>query len=96
MSPNVAELRIKDLEHQIQELHKKVAALQGCCQQLFANDNAMYCGLLAAFACLIEANANNAGVLGSMNGYSTVIPPVKPPHQERGCVIQRTAGSLGF
>jgi hypothetical protein len=96
MSEKGAELRTKELENQVQELQKQVAALQGCCQQLSANDNGLFCCLLAVMYCLLEANSNNAGVLGSMNGFTQAIQPVKPPHQERGFVVQRSAGSLGY
>jgi hypothetical protein len=87
---------ITKLEHQIQDLQKQVAFLQGCCQQLFANDKALDATLGAVEICLLSADASNSSVLGTLNGMPAAITPVTGPVPQTGFALQRFPGSSGF
>jgi hypothetical protein len=87
---------LHNLEQQIQTLQKQVAALQGCCQQLFANDQALGATMLCSMFCLIGADDNNASMLGTLNVLPSTIAPVTPSTKQTGYAVQRIAGSLGY
>jgi hypothetical protein len=86
---------VHKLEQQVRDLQKQVAFLQGCCQQLFANDQAFIGAILASQVCLLATNPGNSSILGALSGMPVAIAPITSSAPQMGFAIQRIPGSFG-